>query len=87
MSTIRDVTRDAGCVDVLQTDRAVGARHILYALMAVLQLDRQTHVALGAVEELVPPSDTTDTTAITMILILVFIVKQLALQAGVFTKT
>lgn len=55
-------------------------------LVPIFQLNRQTHVALGTVKESVTAADPTYSTAVAVILILVLVVKEIALQAGVFAE-
>lgn len=54
--------------------------------MPVLQLNRQAHVALGTVKESVATADPAYSAAVTVILILVFVVEQIAFEARVFAE-
>lgn len=54
--------------------------------MPVLQLDRQAHVALGTVKEFVTTTDSTNSASVAVVLILILVVKEIALQTCVFAK-
>lgn len=54
--------------------------------MPILQLYRQTHVALSTMKESIAATNSTYTTSIAMILILVLVVEKITLQTGVLPK-
>ena len=55
-------------------------------LMAILKFNRKAHIAFSTMKEPVPSSKSANTTPIAVILIFVFIIKEVAFEAGVFTK-
>ena len=86
MTAVWNVTGDTARVDILQADGAVRMRDILHARVPVLQLNRQAHIALGTVKESVATADPAYSAAVTVILILVFVVEQIAFEARVFAE-
>jgi hypothetical protein len=52
-------------------------------LVLILKFVGKAHVAALAMEKLVSPTNSTDAAAITVILVLVLVVKQFALQTGI----
>lgn len=87
VAAVRDVARDAGRVDVLQAHGTVRTGHVLYAPMSdPLQLNRQAHVAAFTMEEPIAASYTTYAASVAVILLLIFIIKQVADQTSVLSK-
>lgn len=58
-----------------------------YYLVSVLELNGETHVARGAVKESVASADPAYTAAVAVILILVVVVEEIALEASVLAET
>lgn len=54
--------------------------------MTILEFNRQAHVAFSTVKESVSTTKPTDSTSIAVILILVLIIKEVALEAGIFAE-
>lgn len=79
VATVRNVTRNARCVNVFQAHGTVRSGHVFDAPMAIVfQLHRQAHVAHLAVEEARPAADPAYSTPVTVILAAVFVVEQVA---------
>lgn len=88
VAAVGNMAGNARGVDVAQTNRAVGSRDVLHAPVAIdLQLDRQTHIADLAVKEVFGSSNPTDSTSMTMVLLLIRIVEEVADQTGILPKS
>lgn len=85
--TVRNVTRNARCVNVFQAHGTVRSGHVFDTPMAIVfQLHRQAHVAHLAVEEARPAADPAYSTPVTVILAAVFVVEQVAHQTGILPE-
>jgi len=70
-------------VDNLKIPNGVQNQDPTYPVAIDLQLDRQTHIADLAVKEVFGSSNPTDSTSMTMVLLLIRIVEEVADQAGI----
>lgn len=86
MTTAWNVTRYTARVNILQANRTVRLRNVFDARVPILQLNRQTHVALGTVEKSVATAEPAYTAAVTVILILVLVVEQIAFETRVLAE-
>lgn len=62
-------------------------RHVLHARVTVAYLHREAHVALGAVEKLIPAANSANPAAIAMVLPPVLVIEEVALEAGVLAES
>merc|ERR1719361_197358 len=77
---------DSAGVDVLQADRAIGPGNLLHALVCLVKVVWQTHIAGGAVEVIFATANPADSTSCAVKLLLVFVVIELAVKAEVLPE-
>lgn len=86
MVTRGDLAWFSGGVNIFLADWAIGSREIFDAPVIPFEVFGQTHVTRWTMEEVLASSDATNTTPITMELLFIFIIEELAFKAEILSK-